>query len=114
MAHTRGSAAAVSQVVQPRLEAPVTKNEIQAPDTKSVLDQINQTTGKVKVTYGADELELDFVGKSVASVRRSLSGPFNIPQDAQAYIKGNPVAEDYKLQNNESLEFLKQSGTKGC
>jgi hypothetical protein len=94
-------------------EAPVTKTEISAPDTASVLEQINAVQGRNKVTYGADEIELDFTGKTVASVRKSLGTVFGIPTDAQAYIKGNPVAEDYKLQNNESLEFLKQSGTKG-
>jgi hypothetical protein len=86
-----------------------------APDTAGLVNKIDAVLGgKIRVTHGANDCEFEnLVGKSVASVRKSLGSVFSIPKDAQAYIRGEVVDETYKLKENDQLEFLKQSGTKG-
>lgn len=83
------------------------------PDPTKVLDQIDTVLGSVRVTHGANDEEFQVAGKSVSAVRRSLKGAFNIPDDAQALVKGDVVDENYKLKEGDQLEFVKQSGTKG-
>ncbi len=69
----------------------------------------------VRVGYGADEYSSELlVGTTVASVRRSFAGPFNIPTKAMPYIRGHQVGEDFRLQAGHSLEFLVGWGRKGA
>lgn len=104
-----------SQEKKPQEAAPAVQEMGNIPDSQAVVDKIDGALGgKVRVTHGANDCEFDnLAGKSVASIRKSLSSVFSIPAEAQAYIKGDVVKEDYKLKAGEQLEFLKQSGTKG-
>ncbi len=100
--------------VVPQEVAPQAQTLGGPPDT-SVVGKIDEAIGgKVRVTHGANDCEFDnLAGKSVAAVRKSLSSVFSIPKDAQAYIGGEVVSEDYKLKADQAIEFLKASGTKG-
>jgi|SRR5499427_10362747 len=102
------------QAKKPQESAP-TVMEMGGPPDSTVVDKIDEALGgRVRVTHGANDCEFEnLAGKSVASVRKALASVFSIPKDAQPYIKGEVVQEDYKLKQGEQLEFLKQSGTKG-
>ena len=90
------------------------QNETVAPDTANLLDRIDDAIGNVRITHGANDGEFQVVGKTVASVRRSLKTAYNIPDDAQSLIKGKPVSEDYVLKSSDNLEFVKAAGVKGA
>lgn len=70
--------------------------------------------GRVKVIHGPnDEMFSNLVGISVAAVRHLLAEPFNIPADAVAFVNGERVGSLYRLQANETLEFVREWGRKG-
>lgn len=70
--------------------------------------------GRVKVVCGATDGIFDgLVGVSVATVKASLVDAFNIPFDAIAFVDGEEVGDDYRLQANTVLEFVRQFGKKG-
>lgn len=66
-----------------------------------------------KVVHGAAEGVHPVALNSVSAVRGTFSVAYNIPADALAFVDGVSVAEDYVLQPNETLEFIKQAGVKG-
>ncbi len=70
-------------------------------------------TGKIKVIYGSNDDTFSIEGASVKSVRLNLAEPFNIPDDALAFVNGEQVDETYILQAHDALEFCKQRGSKG-
>lgn len=70
--------------------------------------------GRVKVIHGPnDEMFSNLVGISVAAVRHLLAEPFNIPADAVAFVNGERVGSLYRLERNETLEFVREWGRKG-
>jgi len=72
------------------------------------------STGRVKVIHGSNEELFDgLVGYQVGTVERSLMEAFNIPPGALAFVNGEPVAREYRLQANETLEFVLPVGVKG-
>jgi len=86
-------------------------NDVIEQQALDVLAGISQRY--VKVVHGAYEGDHPVAEQTVASVRATFAGPYNIPTDAVARINGNSVAEDYVLCPNESLEFAKVEGVKG-
>ena len=76
------------------------------------LDNI-ESLGSVTVQYGASVEDLNVGGSSVGTVRSSLADAFNIPKDAVPFVNGEQVDENYVLQANQVLEFVKQAGVKG-
>lgn len=84
------------------------------PTTDATLDKIEKALGKNRVLYGSNDHEFDGIaGKTVASIRKALSVPFNLPQDAIPLVNGQQVEESYKLKQEDTLEFVKNSGSKG-
>ena len=69
--------------------------------------------GSVKIIHGANDDIFNVAGVSVASVRASLRDAFNIPDEAVAFVNGESVPPAYRLQANDTLEFVKQWGRKG-
>jgi hypothetical protein len=54
-------------------------------------------------------------GRSVASVRRSLTTAFSIPDDAEAFVGGSVVGPEYWLRAGDSVLFLRRGwGRKGA
>lgn len=73
-----------------------------------------QDMGRVKVIHGPnDEIFDGLVGHQVATVERSLVNAFNIPPTALPFVNGEPVERQYRLQRNETLEFVLPAGMKG-
>jgi hypothetical protein len=69
--------------------------------------------GCVKVIHGANDGTFALEGAKVGSVRSSLVDAFNIPKDAIAFVNGEQVDMGYTLATDDTLEFCKQSGSKG-
>ncbi len=67
----------------------------------------------VRVLCGANAQNVDMSGKSVADVRGFMQQTLNIPAGAEALVTGRRVGDDYVLQENEQLEFVRESGRKG-
>lgn len=70
-------------------------------------------SGPVKVIHGANDGIFSVAGVAVASVRASLVDAFNIPGDAEAFVNGEAVPPAYRLQDHDTLEFIKHRGQKG-
>lgn len=85
----------------------------QNPDIDATLSRANQAMKKVRVVHGANQEYLDLEGKNVGYVRKKLREVLNIPGDAEALIGGKSVGDDFVLEGNMSLEFVKEAGVKG-
>ena len=69
-------------------------------------------SGSVKVIHAAKDDILDVAGASVASVRASLWDVFNLYAEVIPFINGEPVPPSYRLQRNDTLEFIFPLGHK--
>ena len=69
----------------------------------------------VQVIYGASDGMHPVAGHNVSTVRQTLAEAYNIPADADAYLRGSntPLEADYVLRPGESVQFVKQAGVKG-
>ena len=54
------------------------------------------------------------MGRTVASIRRSLASVFSISDDAEAFVSGTVVEGEFRLRAGDSVEFLKRRGRKGA
>lgn len=84
-----------------------------APDVAGALNQAAAVTGKVSVVYGANDLEMELGGHTVADVQASLADVLNLDKNAEAYVNGVQVNGDYQLKAGDRLEFMKEAGQKG-
>lgn len=88
-------------------------NAYQAPNIDATLSRATNATKKVRVVHGANQDYFDLEGKTVGMVRKNLREVFNIPGDAEALVSGKAVGDDFILEGNSSLEFVKEAGVKG-
>lgn len=91
---------------------PKDQSAASAPSAKDALEKLEKA--QVKVIHGATDKSFDVVGSKISAVRASLVDAFNIPGDALAFVDGEKVDENYILQANQTLEFVKQAGVKGA
>jgi N6-adenosine-specific RNA methylase IME4 len=79
-------------------------------------DQENHHAGACRISHGPNDSYFEnLAGKTVASVRRSLATVFSIPDGAQAFLNGSPVAPEYRLRAGDSVVFLRTGwGRKGA
>jgi hypothetical protein len=69
--------------------------------------------GFVNVIHGANDGTFALEGTQVRTIRTSLVDAFNIPKDAIAFVNGKQVDMSHTLATDDTLEFCKQSGSKG-
>ena len=69
-----------------------------------------------RITHGPHDSYFESIeGRSVASVRRSLTTAFSIPDDAEAFVGGSVVGPEYWLRAGDSVLFLRRGwGRKGA
>jgi len=67
----------------------------------------------VRVIHGANEGQFDLKDKTIDCVAKQLREVFNIPEDAVAIVDGKQASFDYILSDEESVEFVKENGSKG-
>jgi hypothetical protein len=58
--------------------------------------------GACRITDGSNDSY--FPNLVVASIRRCLATIFSIPDDAQAFVVGSAVDEDYRLRAGDSVQ----------
>jgi len=75
---------------------------------------IETPTDTVRVVYGASDGWFPLVGRTVRDVGVALAGPFGVPEDALAFLDGEPVEASYVLVGNDTLEFVVLDGVKGA
>ena len=93
---------------------PPAAQDYKTPDVSSILARPVAAQGKVRVVNGANQdYYNNLVGKKVSQVRKSLKNVYNISDQAQAYVNGDAVTEDFILADGQQLEFMKAAGTKG-
>lgn len=68
----------------------------------------------IELSSGANTLSReDAVERTVGCMRSDYGSVLNIPDNAQAILNGGEVADDQRLEDGDTLEFVKPSGTKG-
>jgi len=92
-------------------ETQLPQGQTSIPNAQDALAKLE--AAKIKVIHGANDGEFGLAGAKVATVRFSLVDAFNIPGDATAFVNGEQVDENYVLQSNQVLEFIKAAGVKG-
>jgi len=70
------------------------------------------SAAKIRVQSGPNEATVDGA-KTVAEIRSGLSGMFNIPSNATAYLNAAVVTED-TLVSEGNLVFRVPTGEKGA
>lgn len=68
----------------------------------------------VKVIHGSNDDSFPVAGATVAKVQENLADAFNIPIEAFAWVNGVIVGEDFRLRDNDTLEFIVPDGVKGA
>lgn len=90
------------------------ESQYSAPDIETTLSNITNVSKKIRVVHGANEHYFDNLqGKTVGMVRKSLREVLNIPGDAEAFVGGKTVGDDFVLEDAMSVEFSRNSGVKG-
>lgn len=73
----------------------------------------NHVENLVKIIHGPNDDTFPWEdGTTVFHVRRNLADAFNISFDAIALVNGTIVESAYRLQPNDTVEFVKQHGEK--
>ena len=75
-------------------------------------DEAEAATGMVRVTSGASSENFEVAGQTVAAIQKQLRDVLNIGDKAVPRVNGKEVAANYVLQDGETLEFVKPSGSK--
>ena len=83
-------------------------------DVVAVREDSGEITTVIQVKCGANSGDFPVVGKTVSAVMDFLREVLNIDRLAEPLVNGNPVATSYVLTAEDSLEFLKSAGSKGC
>lgn len=65
------------------------------------------------VRYGVYGQPGGYAGKTVAEIRKQLTGPWSIPADAQAHKGKTALGDDYVIQPGDSIDFMRKLGEKG-
>lgn len=67
----------------------------------------------VEITCGVNRIDGEYAGKSIADLRGMLTAALNIPSDAIVYANGEQVTGSYIARDGDSIEFVRNAGTKG-
>ena len=69
----------------------------------------------VKIMCGINSYPTEkVIGMSVSEVQKRFRDSLNIPQGARALINGRQVTGDAIVEDGVELEFVKETGEKGC
>jgi hypothetical protein len=71
--------------------------------------------GRVRVIHGPNNDDFfGLVRATVGSIQLSLIDAFNIPDDAAAFVNGERVPLEHRLNSKDILEFVLERGHKGA
>ena len=83
------------------------------PNIDDVLQEAESVTNQCYVMHGSHGQYADVAGQTVGEVRKVFRPLQNIPEGATALINGAEVDENQIIQPAQTLQFVKESGTKG-
>lgn len=83
------------------------------PDIEEILKDAEETIKQCCVMHGSHVQYASIGGQTVKQVRKTFRSMFNIPEGARALVKGDEVSEDQIILPGQTIEFIKESGTKG-
>ena len=91
-----------------------TSAELKKEETAIVDNLVQDKPGTITISCGIRKLtRLKLVGQKVVDVRSQLSQPLKIHDTFQTLVNGKEVELDYVLAENDVVEFVKLSGSKG-
>lgn len=67
----------------------------------------------VKIISGGWDGLFNIAGWTVATIQAALADPMGVPATASAFVNGKEVEPSYRLQANDTLEFVMPCGEKG-
>ena len=81
----------------------------------NAVEKANEQVFTNHVVYGANDVELQLEGHTVAQIEEALAEVLNLDAGAEAYIDGKLVEDKsrFKIKAGQRLEFMKESGQKG-
>nr|PZN48439.1 MAG: hypothetical protein DIU61_18750 [Bacteroidota bacterium] len=96
-------------------------NEIENQNLNDGLSEINEESlevrkapGNIEVIHGAYNMSLPLAGSKISEIRAEAAEELNIPADAEPSVDGQPVGEDYVVQEGQRITFVKHAGEKGA
>ena len=93
---------------------PKTSTDIYKPsDIDGTLARANDALKQVRLVHGANDLYENIEGKTVGWARKKYKEILNLPSDAEAFVAGKSVSDDFILEGSQQLEFTKDAGVKG-
>lgn len=75
--------------------------------------KVSGRKGSIAVSAGVNRMDLELAGKTVSQVRKELASLLHIDNTWKAEVNGATCGATKRLRNGDSLEFIKDSGTKG-
>ena len=76
-------------------------------------NEAGQAGGQAEIRWGVYQDVDNYAGMTVAQVREQLAGVWTIPADTQTFVGDRQVNNDYVIQPNDSVNFIRRSGEKG-
>ena len=65
-----------------------------------------------KAISGANDVEVQ-VGQTVGAIRLANADVLNIADNAEVRLNGQPVNDEYVIQADDTIEFIRPAGSKG-
>lgn len=96
-------------------DSPQGQDQYSAEAAQKMVESLDDSLGKVRLTYGAHDLQVEIEGLSVAEAQLAYKDILTVEDDAEAYLNGKLVTNKttQRLQKGDRLEFMKEAGQKG-
>lgn len=96
-------------------DAPQGQEQYNPSAAQKMVQSLDDSLGKVRLTYGAHDLQVEIEGLSVAEAQLAYKDILTVEDDAEAYLNGKLVTNKttQRLQKGDRLEFMKEAGQKG-
>lgn len=89
-------------------------DNVRVTTTVNVENTDTGDTGSATLSCGANTVKLDVVNKSIKDIIVIFKDVLNISNDAKTVVNGKPVEDNYRVKNDDNVEFVKNAGSKGC
>lgn len=77
------------------------------------LAQQAATNQMASIKYGVVNQPMPMAGKTIGEVRNAVKGTWKVPDEAKAFKGKTELDENYVIQPNDKIEFVRRLGEKG-
>lgn len=81
--------------------------------SNETLAQQATTNQMANIKYGVVSQPMPMAGKTIGDVRNAVQGSWKVPGDAEAFKGKTKLDENYVIQPNDKIEFVRRLGEKG-